>query len=93
MLRKKSNLLPLTLGATKIHHLKKYKGVHEKRKIPSTKLVRLGLSWEGGAGWAGNESKDGILALTFLMKIIKIGKIFNFSYYCCGMGILMIILT
>jgi undecaprenyl pyrophosphate phosphatase UppP len=34
----------------------------------------------------------GILALTFLMKIIKIGKIFNFSYYCCGMGILMIIL-
>jgi undecaprenyl-diphosphatase len=34
----------------------------------------------------------GILALTFLMKIIKMGKIFNFSYYCCGMGILMIIL-
>jgi len=34
----------------------------------------------------------GILALTFLMKIIKAGKIFNFSYYCCGMGLLMIIL-
>ena len=34
----------------------------------------------------------GILALTFLMKIIKTWKIFNFSYYCCGMGILMIIL-
>jgi len=34
----------------------------------------------------------GILALTFLMKIIKIGKLYNFSYYCCGMGILMIIL-
>jgi undecaprenyl-diphosphatase len=34
----------------------------------------------------------GILALTFLMKIIKMGRIFNFSYYCCGMGILMIIL-
>jgi len=34
----------------------------------------------------------GILALTFLMKIIKMGKIFNFSYYCCGIGILMIIL-
>jgi len=33
----------------------------------------------------------GILALTFLMKIIKAGKIFNFSYYCCGMGLLMII--
>ena len=34
----------------------------------------------------------GILALTILIKIIKMGKIFNFSYYCCGMGILMIIL-
>ena len=34
----------------------------------------------------------GILSLTFLMKIINKGKIFNFSYYCCGMGILMIIL-
>ncbi len=35
----------------------------------------------------------GILALTFLIRIIKIEKIFNFSYYCCGMGILMIILA
>jgi len=34
----------------------------------------------------------GILALTFLMKIIKMGRIFNISYYCCGMGIRMIIL-
>lgn len=34
----------------------------------------------------------GILTLTLLIKIIKMGKIFNFSYYCCGMGILMIIL-
>jgi undecaprenyl-diphosphatase len=34
----------------------------------------------------------GILSLTFLIKIIKMGKIFNFSYYCCGIGILMIIL-
>jgi undecaprenyl-diphosphatase len=34
----------------------------------------------------------GILALTFLIKIIKMGKMFNFSYYCCGMGIVMIIL-
>jgi undecaprenyl-diphosphatase len=33
----------------------------------------------------------GILTLTFLMKIIKAGKLFNFSYYCCGMGLLMII--
>jgi undecaprenyl-diphosphatase len=34
----------------------------------------------------------GILALTVLIRIIKMGKIFSFSYYCCGMGILMIIL-
>jgi undecaprenyl-diphosphatase len=35
----------------------------------------------------------GILALTLLIRIIKMGKIFNFSYYCCGMGIVMIILS
>jgi len=34
----------------------------------------------------------GILALTLLIKIIKMGKMFNISYYCGGMGILMIIL-
>jgi undecaprenyl-diphosphatase len=34
----------------------------------------------------------GLLALTLLIKIIKMGKLFNFSYYCCGLGILMIIL-
>ncbi len=34
----------------------------------------------------------GILSLEFLMKIIRVGKISNFSYYCCGMGVLMIIL-
>ena len=35
----------------------------------------------------------GILALTILIKMIKMGKIFNFSYYCCGMAIVMIILV
>jgi undecaprenyl-diphosphatase len=35
----------------------------------------------------------GILALTLLITIIKMGKMFNFSYYCCGMGLLMIILV
>jgi undecaprenyl-diphosphatase len=35
----------------------------------------------------------GILALTPLIRIIKMGKMFNFSYYCCGMGIVMIILV
>jgi len=35
----------------------------------------------------------GILSLLFLMKIIKVGKIFNFSYYCWSLGIIMIILS
>jgi undecaprenyl-diphosphatase len=35
----------------------------------------------------------GLLALTLLIKIIKMGKIFNLSYYCFGLGILMIILS
>ncbi len=34
----------------------------------------------------------GIFALTLMIKIIKIGKILNFSYYCCGVGLMMIIL-
>jgi len=33
----------------------------------------------------------GILSLTFLMKIIEKGKIFNFSYYCWSLGAIMII--
>jgi undecaprenyl-diphosphatase len=33
----------------------------------------------------------GILSLKFLMKIIKVGKIFNFSYYCWSLGTAMII--
>jgi len=35
----------------------------------------------------------GILSLTFLMKIIKMGKIPNFSYYCWGVGLIMIALS
>ncbi len=35
----------------------------------------------------------GILSLFFLMKIIKIGKIFSFSYYCWSLGIIMIIFS
>jgi undecaprenyl-diphosphatase len=35
----------------------------------------------------------GILSLTFLMRIIRMGKISNFSYYCWGIGILIILLT
>ena len=35
----------------------------------------------------------GILSLTFLMKIIRVGKLFDFSYYCWGFGVIMIIFT
>jgi undecaprenyl-diphosphatase len=35
----------------------------------------------------------GILALNLLIKIIRMGKISNFSYYCCGVGVLMIIFS
>jgi undecaprenyl-diphosphatase len=34
----------------------------------------------------------GLLALKFLMKIIKMGKISCFCYYCWGVGVLMILL-
>ena len=69
--------IPAILGATLL----------EMKKVDS-----------GGALWttligAAVAFGVGILALTFLMKIIKMGKLFNFSYYCCGMGILMIILV
>jgi undecaprenyl-diphosphatase len=33
----------------------------------------------------------GILALNLLIKIIRMGKISNFSYYCWGLGILIIL--
>jgi undecaprenyl-diphosphatase len=35
----------------------------------------------------------GILSLTLLMKIIRMGKISNFAYYCWPIGAIMIILT
>lgn len=35
----------------------------------------------------------GLLSLTFLMKVIRMGKISNFSYYCFGMGGLTLFLT
>ena len=35
----------------------------------------------------------GVLSLIFLMKIIKVGKIFGFSYYCWSLGIIMIIFS
>ena len=68
--------IPAILGATLL----------EFRKIYSPQglgTVLIGTAIAFGVG---------ILSLTFLMKIIKVGKLFNFSYYCCGIGILMIIL-
>ncbi|MBS3917642.1 MAG: undecaprenyl-diphosphatase UppP [Deltaproteobacteria bacterium] len=35
----------------------------------------------------------GFLSLAFLMKVIQIGKIYNFSYYCWGIGVVMIFLA
>jgi undecaprenyl-diphosphatase len=68
--------IPAILGATLLEY-KKMDIVSELGTVLIGAAVALGV---------------GILALTFLMKIIKIGKLYNFSYYCCGMGILMIIL-
>lgn len=68
--------IPAILGATFL----------EFRKIDSLQgfwTILIGTAIAFGVG---------ILSLKFLMKIIRIGKISNFSYYCCGMGILMIIL-
>jgi undecaprenyl-diphosphatase len=35
----------------------------------------------------------GLLSLAFLMKLIRVGKLSNFSYYCFGMGLLMLLLA
>ena len=35
----------------------------------------------------------GLFSLTFLMRMIRFGRVGNFSYYCWGMGILMILFT
>jgi undecaprenyl-diphosphatase len=68
--------IPAILGATLL----------EFRKIDSAQefwTVLIGTVIAFGVG---------ILSLTFLIKIIKMGKFLNFSYYCGGMGIVMIIL-
>lgn len=68
--------IPAILGATLLEY---------KKLDITSDLATIGVGTAVAFG-------VGILALTFLMKIIKIGKMFNFSYYCCAMGILMIIL-
>jgi undecaprenyl-diphosphatase len=56
---------------------------------------RMGATQDLWAALAGTAVAFGvgILSLTFLMKTIKLGKLFNFSYYCWGMGVLIIILA
>jgi undecaprenyl-diphosphatase len=68
--------IPAILGATLLEY-KKVDAVSEFGTLLIGAAVAFGV---------------GILSLTFLIKIIKIGKLYNFSYYCCAMGILMIIL-
>jgi len=35
----------------------------------------------------------GFFSLNFLMKVIRFGRVANFSYYCWGIGLLVILLT
>ena len=69
--------IPAILGAT----------VLEFPKIETT-----GAIWVTLAGTAVAFSV-GLLSLKLLMRIIQAGRLFNFSYYCWGMGLLMILLT
>jgi undecaprenyl-diphosphatase len=68
--------VPAILGATFL----------ESRKIGSGIEVQTGLLGMMVAFFVG------LFSLTLLIRIIKMGKISNFSYYCWGMGILMILL-
>lgn len=69
--------IPAILGAT-ILEFPKMGGAHELWTTLIGTAVAFGV---------------GILSLTFLMKVIKMGKIANFSYYCWGIGFLIILLT
>jgi undecaprenyl-diphosphatase len=69
--------IPAILGATLLE-LPKIGGVQELWTTLIGAAIAFGV---------------GILALTFLMKIIKMGKIFDFSYYCWGVGLIIILLT
>lgn len=69
--------IPAILGATLL----------EFQKVDSVPKLRAVLIGTATAFLAG------FLSLALLMKIIKAGKIYNFSYYCWGMGVLMMIFT
>jgi undecaprenyl-diphosphatase len=68
--------VPAILGAT-ILEFKKLTSIHEIWVILIGTAVAFGV---------------GIVSLTFLIKINKMGKISNFSYYCWIIGISIIII-
>lgn len=67
--------IPAILGATFL----------ELRKVDSIPEIQTASIGTVAAFLAG------VLSLIFLMKVIQKGKMFHFSYYCWGMGILMIL--
>ncbi|MDP2972600.1 MAG: undecaprenyl-diphosphate phosphatase, partial [Deltaproteobacteria bacterium] len=71
--------IPAILGATFL----------ELMKINLTQAQELWITLLGTSVSFG----AGLLSLTFLMKIIRRGKIANFSYYCWAVGLVMILLT
>lgn len=71
--------IPAILGATFLELIK-----IDLAQAQELWITLLGTSVSFGAG---------LLSLTFLMKIIRRGKIANFSYYCWTMGLVMILLA
>lgn len=69
--------IPAILGATLLE-------IREFQSISEISTALIGMVTAFGVG---------MLSLTFLMKIIKTGKISHFSYYCWGMGLLMFLLV
>jgi undecaprenyl-diphosphatase len=56
------------------------------------KLETIGTIWVPLVGTAVAFCV-GLLSIKLLMGIIRTGKLFNFSYYCWGMGLLMFFLA
>jgi len=69
--------IPAILGAT----------VLEFPKIETIETIWVTLVGTGVAFCVG------LLSLKLLMGIIRAGRLFNFSYYCWGVGLLMILLA
>jgi len=69
--------IPAILGAT----------VLELRKVDSISEVHIASLGTAIAFLIG------LLSLAFLMKVIQKGKLYHFSYYCWGIGMLMILVV